>query len=364
MIVSVVRRWRVVPRHCRSFAWRCRRAGRRRPRNGSSSTRTTMSQNVLTAARALQQINNQITSLQNEAQMLINQARNLASLPYSSLQQLAAVDPAHPAASRPGAAHRLRRPADRPGVPDHLRQRVDAGQSDQQLVANAQQRWQNTVGGLQDAMRVQAGVVGNLDTNRDEMSALVGQSQCATGALAGGAGRQSAPRAPGPAARRPHRRGRRAMAGPKRFGSRARGRRRAGPRAAPPLPDARRRLSARQRPHVPRMATEAEDHVMDGKLLARLGAVVFVAVADHRDGDRDDPERRNEPAAQALAAMRGRAGRSAARGAAALPDCSARPPRDDAECLRAWAETREPLPRRCCPARSATSPTSRSPTGE
>ena len=32
-------------------------------------------QNVLTAARALQQINNQITSLQNQAQMLINQAR-------------------------------------------------------------------------------------------------------------------------------------------------------------------------------------------------------------------------------------------------------------------------------------------------
>ena len=45
-------------------------------------------QNVLTAARTLEQINNQITSLQNEAQMLINQARNLASLPYSSLQQL------------------------------------------------------------------------------------------------------------------------------------------------------------------------------------------------------------------------------------------------------------------------------------
>src|SRR5580765_4169343 len=47
-------------------------------------------QNVLTAARELQQINNQITSLQNEAQMLINQARNLANLPYSSLQQLQA----------------------------------------------------------------------------------------------------------------------------------------------------------------------------------------------------------------------------------------------------------------------------------
>src|SRR3546814_15516420 len=45
-------------------------------------------QNVLSAARALEQINNQITSLQNEATMLINQARNLASLPYSSLQRL------------------------------------------------------------------------------------------------------------------------------------------------------------------------------------------------------------------------------------------------------------------------------------
>jgi uncharacterized protein YoxC len=45
-------------------------------------------QSVLTAARALQQINNQIVSLQNEAQMLINQAKNLAALPFSSLSQL------------------------------------------------------------------------------------------------------------------------------------------------------------------------------------------------------------------------------------------------------------------------------------
>ncbi len=49
---------------------------------------TNYTQNVLSAARALQQINNQITSLQNEAQGLINQARNLTSLPFSSLQQL------------------------------------------------------------------------------------------------------------------------------------------------------------------------------------------------------------------------------------------------------------------------------------
>lgn len=42
-------------------------------------------QNVLTAARSLQQINNQITQIQNQAQSLINQARNLASLPTNLL---------------------------------------------------------------------------------------------------------------------------------------------------------------------------------------------------------------------------------------------------------------------------------------
>ena len=45
-------------------------------------------QNMLQAARALQQINNQITGLQNQTQMLLNQARNLASLPYSSRQAI------------------------------------------------------------------------------------------------------------------------------------------------------------------------------------------------------------------------------------------------------------------------------------
>ena len=45
-------------------------------------------QNVLQAARALQQINNQVTSLQNQTQMLLNQVRNLTSLPYSALQTI------------------------------------------------------------------------------------------------------------------------------------------------------------------------------------------------------------------------------------------------------------------------------------
>ena len=139
-------------------------------------------QNVLTAARTLEQINNQITSLQNEAQMLINQARNLASLPYSSLQQLQ--QNVQRTQQLLGQAQNI---AFEVGQIDQAFQQqygnVSLSATEAQLVADARGRWENTVGGLQDAMRVQAGAVGNIDSNRAEMAALVGQSQGATGAL-------------------------------------------------------------------------------------------------------------------------------------------------------------------------------------
>lgn len=139
-------------------------------------------QNVLSAARALEQINNQIQSLQNEAQMLINQARNLASLPYSSLQQLQ--QSVQRTQALLGQAQRIA--FDVQQIDQAFQSQygnISLSTSDQRLVADARSRWQSTVGGLQDALRVQAGVVGNIDTNRAEMAALVGQSQGATGAL-------------------------------------------------------------------------------------------------------------------------------------------------------------------------------------
>jgi type IV secretion system protein TrbJ len=139
-------------------------------------------QNVLSAARALEQINNQITSLQNEATMLINQARNLASLPYSSLQQLQQ----SVQRTQQLLAQAQRIAFDVQQIDQIFQQQygnISLSTSDQQLVADARSRWQNTVAGLQDALRVQAGVVGNIDTNRAQMSALVDQSQGATGAL-------------------------------------------------------------------------------------------------------------------------------------------------------------------------------------
>jgi P-type conjugative transfer protein TrbJ len=139
-------------------------------------------QNVLQAARALDQINNQIASLQNEAQSLINQARNLASLPYSSLQELQA------SVSRTQALLQQAQTIayDVQQIDQAFRTTyapTTAATTDRALIASARDRWQTSVSALQDAMRVQAGVVGNLETNRTQMSALIGSSQGATGAL-------------------------------------------------------------------------------------------------------------------------------------------------------------------------------------
>lgn len=139
-------------------------------------------QSVLTAARALQQVNNQIVSLQNQAQMLINQAKNLATLPFSSLLQLeqSILRTRQLLAQAQRIAYDIQQ-IDRAFSTTYAS--ASSSLSDRALIANAQSRWQNSLASLQDAMRTQATVVGNLDTNRTQMSALVTSSQGATGAL-------------------------------------------------------------------------------------------------------------------------------------------------------------------------------------
>jgi type IV secretion system protein TrbJ len=141
------------------------------------------SQNVLTAARTLQQVNNGIQSLQNEAMFLLNQARNLASLPYSSLAQLQ---------QSIGQTRQLLSQAQRiaydvsaidQAFSQSYPQSYGSSSSSPQLLADARTRWQNSLASFQDAMRVQAGVVGNLERTRAEIDALISSSQSATGAL-------------------------------------------------------------------------------------------------------------------------------------------------------------------------------------
>ena len=136
---------------------------------------TNYSQNVLTAARTLQEVNNQIQSLENQAKMLVNQAKNLESLPYSSLTQLqqsiSQTEQLLSQAQRVAYSVSSINQAFTQTYP----QSYSGSTSFSQLVAGAQARWQNSLSGFQDAMRVQAGVVQNLelDAHADQRADLV-----------------------------------------------------------------------------------------------------------------------------------------------------------------------------------------------
>ena len=143
---------------------------------------TNYAQNVLAAARSLQQINNQIQQIQQQATSLVNEARNLTSLPFSSLQQLQ--QQVQRTQQLLGEAQRIA--YDVQNVQQAFNGRYKGAAltgTHAQMVANANARWEDSVGAFEDALRVQAGVVGNIDGARTTMDSLVSSSQSATGAL-------------------------------------------------------------------------------------------------------------------------------------------------------------------------------------
>jgi P-type conjugative transfer protein TrbJ len=139
-------------------------------------------QNILTAARTLEQINNQIKQLQNQATSLVNEARNLQNLPVSTLQELQGqVDRTRELL---GEAQRVAFDVGDIQKTFDARYRGAALTGPQAaLVANAEARWNDSVGAFQDAMTVQAGVVTNMGGARQTIGTLVTASQSATGAL-------------------------------------------------------------------------------------------------------------------------------------------------------------------------------------
>ena len=143
---------------------------------------TNYASNVLQAARALQQINNQITQIQNQASSLVNEARNLASLPLSTVDTLQ--QQVRQTQQLLGEAQRIAYNVQ--DIQQAFNGRYKGANltgTNAQMVANANARWEDSVGAFQDALQVQAGVVGNIDGARATMNSLVSASQSATGAL-------------------------------------------------------------------------------------------------------------------------------------------------------------------------------------
>ncbi len=140
------------------------------------------SQNILTAARTLEQINNQIKSLQNEATSLINQAKNLATLPLSVLAPLQA----QIKQTQQLLAQAQRIAYDVQQIETQFAaqyKNIDLTASQRALVTGAENRWKTSVGAFEDALKVQAGVVGNIEGARTSMNALVAASQSSSGVL-------------------------------------------------------------------------------------------------------------------------------------------------------------------------------------
>jgi P-type conjugative transfer protein TrbJ len=140
------------------------------------------SQNILTAARTLEQINNQIRQLQNQATSLVNEARNLASLPTTMLeplqQQIRQTQQLLAQAQRISFdVQQIEREFARQYSPSSL-----TG-SQREMVQVAEERWKNSVAAFEDALKVQAGAVSNIEGSRSAINTLVSASQSATGAL-------------------------------------------------------------------------------------------------------------------------------------------------------------------------------------
>lgn len=144
---------------------------------------TNYAQNLLQAARALEQINHQISSLQNEAAMLQTMARNLERIDFPQLDQLgsavARIDQLMGQAQ--GIDFRVDQLDQRiarmfPGAVDRLLGR-------DQRVAEARARLDAAMAGYRRSMSVQAQVVENVREDAGLLSELVGRSQGAVGAL-------------------------------------------------------------------------------------------------------------------------------------------------------------------------------------
>ena len=144
---------------------------------------TNYGQNVLTAARALQQINNQIKQIQNQAQSLINQARNLTNLPTTILAPIQQdIDRTRQLLTQAQQiAYNVQ------NIDQVFTQRYPSGSlaatSSGTLVTNAQTRWTDALAAFQDTLRTGATVVGNIDGTRNQTGTIVTASQGASGAL-------------------------------------------------------------------------------------------------------------------------------------------------------------------------------------
>lgn len=140
-------------------------------------------QNVLTAARTLEEINNQIRSLQNEAQMLTNMAKNLSRIDFPQLQEmtqtLQAIDRLMGQAQGIGFHLSETEAQFRRLYPDAF----DVALRSDQRMQSAQDRLDTSLAALRHTMEVQSQIIENVHGDATALAEIVAQSQGAEGSL-------------------------------------------------------------------------------------------------------------------------------------------------------------------------------------
>ncbi|MBR1177107.1 P-type conjugative transfer protein TrbJ [Bradyrhizobium sp. KB893862 SZCCT0404] len=141
------------------------------------------SQNLLTAARTLEQINNQVRSLQNQTQSLLNQAKNLTSLPTSVVGQLSSnINEMNGLISQAKNVSFDVQKAQQDFERLYPRQYAAAISSDK-MVQDATSRWDNSYDGLKQSLTVQSAIVSGLDQDGQTLRTLMANSSAAVGSL-------------------------------------------------------------------------------------------------------------------------------------------------------------------------------------
>jgi P-type conjugative transfer protein TrbJ len=105
-------------------------------------------QNVIQAARALQQINDQIQALQNQAVMLQNMAKHLQRLDYSSLGQITGALQRIDGLMNQAEGIAFEVSATDAAFQQQFPEQYDAAVTTDQFVADARTRWRNSMSGL------------------------------------------------------------------------------------------------------------------------------------------------------------------------------------------------------------------------
>jgi len=139
-------------------------------------------QNFLTAVRSYAQVAQQANQLRNEAQMLINQAKNLSRLDFNTandllriLNEIAALD-----MEAEDVAYEVERT--RTLVREYFPDTYE-NMSDDEYLARAEAQWQMSRAAYNASMIMQSKMVESLTSDRTTLSQLMGASHSSTGQL-------------------------------------------------------------------------------------------------------------------------------------------------------------------------------------